>query len=212
MSSLAESVVGATDDLFGGTPAMETPPAEPEAPEPGEEPLDLAPAADLTDLFGDDDFEIDDEPDTSAFDELSEDELRAELVKEKRKTQHERQLRVQTGIKAWRVEANTKFPYSKPETITAESRRDFLRQAQARDAQVREVAEPIVNKYKAREAQMRVQIEAEVRAEYEKGWGPVTVNGSPGAPAADLDKRLERSRKKRDLFGVTKAMMEGGQF
>ncbi len=211
MSSLAESVVGTTADMFGLNP--ETPEPEPEAPEdpPETEDLGLEPAADLTDLFGDDDFEDTYEAVTT-YDELTEDELRAELVKAQRKADHEKQLRVQTGVKAWRAEAATKFPYSQPERITAESRRDFLRQAQAQDASVRQVAEPIVNKYKAREAALRTEIEAQVRAEYEKGWGPVTVGGGPGAPPVDLEQKLEKSRKKRDLFGVTKALMEGGQF
>lgn len=208
-NALAESVVDTVGDLFGGSLAIETPDPEPDAPETDDD-LALAPAADLTDVFGEEDFEDDLAP-IEGLDDLDADELRANVVRLARQVEHEKKLRVQTGAKAWRAEAAQKFPYSQPEGITAESRRDFLRQAQAQDQSARKILAPFIEKAQAREKTIEDRLRTEIRAEFEKSWGKPTIGTGPSASAgSEANDRLQTSRKKRDLFGAAKALMDGG--
>lgn len=205
-NTLEESALGTIGDLFG---APETPEPEP-APEPDpEDDLELAPAAEL-DLGWDDDPE-DDPIDVTGLDDLSDDELRAQVVKAKREAEYQKSLRVQTGIKAWRAEAAQKFPYSSPDKIQTESRREFLRLAQAEDAAFRGKAQPLLDSFKTREAKLRETLTAEIRAEVEAAWGTPTLGGGPSAPLnAGPQDRLASARKRRSLKDVALALADSG--
>lgn len=212
-TQLAEAVIGSTADLFGGAPALAEVPEPTPPDEPADDDLDLAPAADLTDLFGDEEFEDTGEI-APQFDELTEDELRAELTKAARKVEHERRLRVQTGVKQWRSEATEKFPYSTPGEITAESRKDFLRQAQAQDQAARKILAPFIEKAKLREQNIEARLREEIRKDFEQSWGTPTLGGGPGAAPihSDATTRLGEARRKRSLVGAVKALADGGSF
>lgn len=176
------------------------------------EAFDLAPAADLDDLFAEPDLTFDDEV-TPVTDDLTEDELRVQLAKANRQVEHERQLRVQTGKKAWAAEAEKHFPYSQPEQITSESRREFLAEAKRRDQAFRAQAAPLIEKMKEREAATEARIRAEVEEKFGKGWGTVTVNSSnTGAAGAteDATARLEKANKRLNLKDATLALMDLG--
>lgn len=177
----------------------------------GDEPA-LLPATDLDDLFeheDDDDFE----PEVS--ENLTEEELRVRLVKAEKQANFERTERLKVARKSWATEAQTHFPYSKPDKIKADSRRAFLEAAKEQDTDFRERAAPLLEKVEKTEEQIREEVRAELEGEARSAWGrPTTQSGSSSASAAkeaDTDKRLDSARRKRDLTGIASALMDGGR-
>lgn len=146
--------------------------------------------------------------------DLSEDELRRRLVAAEKKATFEREQRIKTATKNWALEAKEHFPYSSPERIKADSRRSFLEEAKRQDADFRERAQPIIEKASKTEEDIRAEIRAELEEEAAKQWGrPATQSGGgSGTKNEETEKRLEKSRKKRDLHGAVSALMDGGRF
>lgn len=169
-------------------------------------------------LPADEDFDLgeipdDDEPDSTAefaVDDLTEDELRARLAKAEKRADYERTQRVTASKKTWAQEAAERFPYSQPDKITAESHRSFLEQAKAQDQAFRAQAAPLLEKLEADREAIREEERAAARAEVSTAWGSPTT-GTVAGPIDEgqMEKRLERSRQKRDLVGSVKALMDG---
>ena len=173
-----------------------------------EEPA-LAPVTDIDDLFADEE-EIED---VEIEEGLSEDELRSRLAKAEKKASFEKNERLKVARKGWVAEAKEHFPYSKPEAIKADSRRAFLEAAKEQDADFRERAEPILTKAEQDREALKEELRTELEAEAGRAWGRPTIGStsrSSGEPEqTQIDERLDRARKKRDLKSAATALMDG---
>lgn len=173
----------------------------------GEEPV-LLPVTDLDELF----TEEEEIPEPVIEEGLSEEELRVRLVKAEKSAAFEREQRLQVARKNWATEAKEHFPYAKPESIKADSRRSFMEAAKEQDADFRDRAKPILEKQEKTREELKEELRAEIEGETANAWGKPTVGSSTAGGAADqaeIDQRLDRARKGRDLFGATKALMDG---
>lgn len=105
----------------------------------------------------------------------------------------------------WKAEAAKFFPLSNPDTITADSRRSFIRAAEAQHNAVKN--NPTIKRYADQviaQAQAEAdQIRAAARQQAEQAWGKV-VSGPGLVPAqqgSDED-ALRNARRKGDLAGA----------
>lgn len=169
----------------------------------------ILPVTDIEDLFADEE-EIEE---VEIEEGLSEDELRSRLAKAEKKAAFERSQRLSVARKSWITEAKEHFPYSKPEAIKADSRRAFLEAAKEQDADFRERAEPFLTKAEKDREELKKELEAEMEEKYAKAYGKPTIGsttaGGESADQAQVDERLEGARKKRDMVGAARALMDG---
>lgn len=187
---------------------MSTVETEETVEETTEEPI-LTPVVDLDDLFADE-TEIED---PVIEDGLTEEQLRTRLVAAEKRATFERGQRLAVARKGWEAEAEKHFPYSKPSTIKAESRRAFLEAAKEQDADFRDRAAPILEKVDKTREELKEELRAELEAEAGKAFGKPTVGSATStgdaAEQAQIDERLDKSRRSRDLVGGVKALMDG---
>lgn len=231
MEKAAEVLAEISNEFGGDTPMSQ---AQPEIilpasvssePEPVvETPTDYELPADLAALLDEpEEFEDDDEPEpaVATVEEPDDDEyvdpqvaqLRRDLEKERRKTEHERKLRVQTARKDWEAEADRVFrlgdvPLLTPDelqSIKADSKRGFLRDAKAladRNKVIAQrfqpVAAPRVNKPDPEV----------VRAQEAARWGS-PPNEGPTADAGSIgqQERLAKARRSGNLANIFKAQL-----
>lgn len=215
----AAEVIGEIANNLEGAPAMTQPAPVVAQPEPVpvlvETPTDYELPADLAALL-DEPEEIPDDPEPVAAVEEVDDEftdpqvvqLRKELEKERRKTEHERKLRVQTARKDWEAEADRVFrlgdvPLLTPEeiaSIQADSHRGFLRDAKAIADRNKVIAQRF-----HQPAAPAPAVEARVQAET---WGDPPAAG-PVADATSVGQqdRLARARRSGNLSQILKAHM-----
>lgn len=183
--------------------STETETEETTPPEP------LLPVTDIDDLFADEPEEI---PDPVIPDDLSDDELRARVVKAEKSATYERNQRLAVARKTWVTEAKQHFPYSSPDSITADSRRTFLEAAKSQDADFRERAKPILELAEQKEEEIRTKIQEEEATKAANAWGTPHNQGGAGVgnvTEEQTEKRLDSAYKRRDLVEAAKALMDG---
>ena len=103
-------------------------------------------------------------------------DLRKQLKVAQKKAEHFESLRLRADRSKWETEAAKFFPFANPDTIAADSRRGFLREAKAQHEQIKAAVQPVLAQYKADRETIRAELEAEVRAEISAAWGKPTVN------------------------------------
>lgn len=218
----AAEVIGEIANNLEGAPAMTQPAPvvqEPEfVPEPVvETPTDYELPADLAALLDEPEEFEDDEPEAVAeVEEPDDDEyadpqvakLRKELEKERRKTEHERKLRVQTARRDWEAEADRVFRLGTVPLLTAEeigsiqadSKRDFLRKAKALADRNKVIAQRF-----HQPAAPAPAVEPRAAAET---WGTPPAGG-PGADAGSIgqQERLAKARRSGNLASIFKAQL-----
>lgn len=197
-NDLALATAGTIGDLFDTDAAADA--------------LGLDPAADIDDLF--DPAEDPDPGDVSDIDGLTDDELRARLVKAEKKARFETDLRLTTARKNWEQEARQHFPYSQPDRIKATSRRAFLEAAKEQDTEFRTRAKPLLDRVGETEDQVRARVEAEVEERYRNGWGTPTFSAVGGAPdESETDAKIDKARRRGQagMKDSVKALIDGGR-
>jgi hypothetical protein len=133
--------------------------------------------------------------------------LKRELVKERKRAEHEKSLRVSSQQSAWKKEAVRYFPLSEPQlaNINASSRRAYLREAKA----AHEAMKPQVQKFLDRE---KKRLQEEAKANAHEAWGKPQVG--PGAPPSDAKSRadaLDKARATGSLLNVLKERLKSDQ-
>lgn len=219
---MTNAVAGTVADLFGNPDeAAEEPNSETAAPEAqvAEPEVDFNPELpeDLLEFLEEPDDEEDEvQVGTIETDDeevyLDPEELARQNAKLKKKIEWEQKKALSASRKAWAAEAQKYAPLSRPETITATSRRAFLREAKAQHDQNYKLVAPIVDQYRKKEENIRVEVERQVRAELEQAWGRPTV-GAAGAPSLASQKAddLQKARNSRNLTGAVKALINANE-
>jgi hypothetical protein len=142
-------------------------------------------------------------------------QLQAQLAKERKRTEHERKLRVQSSSKTWAAEARKVFNGGPVELLSddeidgikADSKKDFFRKAKALADHNRKIAERFAPRAAA--APDAEQIRAEERARAEAAWGK-PANAGVSAPASrEQQDALQRARRTGRLENSLKAMIYG---
>lgn len=229
MSDVSSAVAGTVADLFGEAAVAEETPNSPDAV--AEVPQETAPAVELPDLNDDLPDELAaflEEPDfeevetTSLVSErfreqladgdefVDPDELARENAKLKKRLEWAEQQKAKAEQAKWQAEARKHFPYANVDSINATSRRAFLKQARAMHESNKALIAPQIEALRAKEAALRAEVEAKVKAELAEAWGKPNLGGGPsGAPveAAAAADELQRARNSRNLAGIAKALM-----
>lgn len=221
MSEIANAVAGTVADLFG-EPAVaeETPNSEPTAadePQVAELP-DLNPELpeDILEFLEEPDDD-DDEPQVGTFEGEEEEYLDPEALarenaKLKKRLEWTEQQKQKASRKSWSEEAKKIAPLARPETITATSRRAFLREARKQHEENFTLLAPHIDAYEKRRAEIEAEVRAEVRAELEQAWGRPTQNAGPsGTEVTQRNDAIEKARKSRNLAAVAKAMISNNE-
>lgn len=194
-SAAEEPVVQAPEEAFTGF-------TEPEVPE------DLLEFLALEDEV--EDVALDDDED----DDIDLDELHPRLAKELKKAQKEAAFYKERVVKAsrskWEDEAKRFFPLSEQvlPQIQADSRRSFLRQAQAAHETVLPFVKTAVAAVEAERQAAIEQARQEAREEARQQWG-VPRDGPPNEvpDEAEREQRITRARQNGDLAATIKAMV-----
>lgn len=206
---------GTRPDLFP-TPPVTTPIVDEAATEVDEPVVPLVEfpeiPVELRELLDDDDDDFANVPaDTDSTDDeplVYEDELaklRRENAKLAKKAAFADDQRQKAQIDKWTKEAEKFFPLSTPSTITADSRRGFLRAAEAQHNAVKN--NPVTARYHEQAvAQAKAEAErilAEARAQAEGAWGRPTAGPGlvPVQEAVDQD-ALAKARRSGNLADV----------
>lgn len=221
MSDVSSAVAGTVADLFGEAAVAEETPNSPDAVAEG--PQETAPAVELPDLNDDlpdelaafleePDFEDEEPTYTAASDDefVDPDELARENAKLKKRLEWAEQQKAKAEQAKWQAEARKHFPYANVDSINATSRRAFLKQARAMHESNKALIAPQIEALRAKEAALRAEVEAKVKAELAEAWGKPNLGGGPsGAPveAAAAADELQRARNSRNLAGIAKALM-----
>lgn len=193
----------------------------PVEPEPVAVPTDYELPADLEALLEEpEEFEYEEEQPVPVADEaavVDDDEyvdpqvlkLRRELEKERKRTEHERKLRVQTARKDWEAEAARVFALgtvplldnAELAGIKAESKREFMRQAKALADRNKAVAQRFQPT-----APAPVVVPREQTAE---AWGepPAATSTAASADSVAQQQRLARARRSGNLSAIFKAQL-----
>lgn len=191
--------------------------AEPEVPsseeeQPGLPNIDAEIPEDLAvELDAPEEDEPADEPfqfteDYEGYDPQDQEILKRLAAAEKKAAYYEK-LRVQEAQKSWKQEAREHFPYSEYalESITATSRRAFLRQARA----AQDAVKPMIKQdQEARQAQLekeREQVRLEEREAAARAWGRPSSGNE--APAEAHEAQVQRARERGDLGDIVRAMV-----
>jgi hypothetical protein len=186
------------------------PDAEPETGEPATDDVDAL-AADDGEYSVEADEDADGAEDETGHepsedgDQLSEDELRAELARAKKALAYERGERVKHGRADWLREAAEHYPYADASVITADSRREFIRQARLEHTRIEAHVAPILERQAT-----------EQKAAIAAAYGTPTIGvGAPAAGANEpLDVRggsLGDARRRGSLTDAIRARVAGGE-
>lgn len=234
MSEISDAVQGTVADLFGDAPDATTEDAQPEAvaaaPDAEVETVELPDwEAAGRDLFAED---PDDEPDFAAlaeeevaegedtltpseYDDDQTRELKKQLAAERKKAEHFQRRAIETARRSWEADISEQ-PWAEfagdLSKIKATSHRDFKRQAKAQARANYEIVKPHYEKLKAERERLAARVTTEARAEVQAAWGRPTVGGSQVPLSAEqrAANDLDRARKRRDIYGATKAMIDEG--
>jgi len=178
----------------------------------------------LEEFLNEPDFEVTDEeveavvveePNDDAHEWSEDDEevtkLKRELAKERKRAEHERSLRVNSQRGSWEKEAEKYFPLAAAQfgSISATSRRAFLRDARAKHEALLPFVKNAVDEAKRLAEEAREQARAEDRANAEKAWGKPLAG--PGAPPSDYKAKqdeIEKARATGSLQRVIKSMLK----
>ena len=126
--------------------------------------------------------------------------LRAELAKEKKRAEYEKNLRLKGERKKWEAEAAKFFPLADPTTIKADSRRAFRREAQAQHTRMKD--NPQFQRFLEAER-------ARVRAEAQAAWGTPTSGPGAGTPdSKQFEDELREARRAGRLDKTIHALMK----
>lgn len=222
-------------EIFGNAAPLQPEPFLPseqvnEAPIEGEQPQDeleipeisWETPEELREVLEAPDFdEEDDEPAYTQAEtqEWNEDELdpekvalRKQIAKLEKKAAWAEEQKVKASRKTWEAEARKYFQFSNPELIQANSRRAFLKQAQAQHEAVAKVAKPVFDQLAEIKAKAKAEALAEARAEAEAAWGRPTAGPQAGTTLQDTQ-RMQRERLShgRGLADVLKAKFRNGE-
>jgi len=220
MDEVVLAVAGTVADLFGTTDVAEETPNSPT--DAAAETPQVAALPDLNPSIPDDIMEFLEEPDfdepeptvtESNYDEFVDpEELARENAKLKKRLEWAENQKVKAEQAKWHEEAKKIAPLSRPETIKANSRRSFLREARKQHEENFTLLAPHIEAYKAAKDNLKASVEAEIRAELADAWGRPNLGGGPsGAPveAAAAADDLDRARNSRNMAAVAKALMKG---
>lgn len=202
-------VVPSSPEAVAPPPAPETAQPHYEEPPPGFSLGEPEPEW-LTELLEDDPVDIDDEPPPSAavVAEPAEDDeyvdpevaaLRRQLAAERKRAEHYEKQHAKSSQKAWAKEAEKYYPLADTTSITATSRRAFMREAKAQHERL-----------KPQFARFQEAEKARLRAEAAEQWGAPVQGGQIPSAAADLDARVAAARKTGSLAKVFKEMLLPG--
>lgn len=178
--------------------------------------------AELQELLEEPDFDEDEdlEPvaevpvqDEYEYDDPEKQQLVRQLAKANKKLEWERQQKIKAARKGWEAEANKYFQFSNPAIIQADSRRAFLKQAQAQHEAVAKVAKPIFDSLAEERKRIKEQALAEARAEAAERWGrPSTGPTAAMAPETNTQNtRRERLESSKGLASVIKQKFATGE-
>jgi hypothetical protein len=157
-----------------------------------------------TELAADDEY---------VYDEQDSEERRLRIAAEKKLAWIEGRLQDQNKSK-WRAEATKYFPLSEHslDSIQADSRRSFLRQAKAEHEKVLPYVKPLIERLGATAEEVKAQAKQEGRAEARAAWGqPTTGPGTVPTRGSADEQELEDARKTGNLAKIIGVMMKQGR-
>lgn len=219
-----------TEDLFamvvdnelGVTP--EQPEAVAETPQETEAPFNLDPELpeDIAQLLEEPEIEDESVPpsfETQEEEEFEYDEEKASLKKKikalEAKAAWSDQKRVEAARGKWEAEADKFFPLADPASITADSRRGFLREAKEQHDRNKKIfgsrgqqaANALLESARA-EAE---QIKATAKAEAAKAWGSPGVNLTPQSPGSQTSpEQYDEAYRRGGLAAAIRSTFQGG--
>lgn len=167
---------------------------------------------DIADLLAEPDDEPDyeaenaDEPDYTVAESQDEYEdpevarLRREHAKLKKRAEHLERENLKRQRKAWVADAAKAFPLAATDDIQATTRKQFLREAQARH----NAAKPTVEKF------LQQQQAAQRKAQQE-AWGPAVSHGNVPSAALAQEEAVNHQVRRGSLSGAIRELMKNGQ-
>lgn len=225
---------GETEDAAAAVAAPEAEVATEQTVEPAENAWDFEAAG--RDLFAETD---DDTPDFAAEAETDfradedredalapseyDDEATAELKKQLRaktkEAEYHQRRHLETARKTWVADVKGQpwaefLPNADELAAKATSRREFQRVAKAAAKANYTVLKPHYERIAQERTRLLEQTRAEARAEATAAWGKPTVGGAQVPAAADgqpSKDAFDTALRRRDMVGVTKALIEGNQ-
>lgn len=174
---------------------------------------------DVATLLEEPETEEDDEPvfRVEEEDDFEYDEEKAQLKKKLKaleaKAEWLEKKRVETDRVKWIAEAEKFFPLSDPASITAESRKAFLRAAREQHTRNKPLFEKFSQNTISQAKKEAEQIKSDAKAAAEKAWGKPSVNLSPQAPAprGQVQEDSDRAFQRGGLAAVIRAGFKGGE-
>ena len=202
-------------------PAAETTEAEPETEFafPSYKPVDDDEIAEYGEPDDEDDHTppsavVEDEPEEFEYEDPAVAELKRRLAAAEKKAAHFEGLRAQEGRKNWAKEAERRYPLATLDTITATSKRAFLRQAALSHNTNYQALKPHLDRLAEAQAKLKEQADAEARAGAIEAWGrPLTGPGVVPVEASARQDELEAARATGQLsrvLGVIRKQAERG--
>lgn len=172
-------------------------------------PEDIAAIVDEPDFDAEVEAEVAAEVEENGFDDDEDTvELRKQLRKAQKEAEFHKQQRLRAELPKWKQEAEKFFPLADIDSIKAESRRAFLREA----AKQHRALKPKIDKVLAREREQlsatTEQERAAKREEAAKAWGKPTAGGPGVPPEASQKVRAETDRPVLASGGVTRMIMD----
>lgn len=224
---------GVTEDAAAAAAAPEAEVATEQPTEPAETSWDFEAAG--RDLFAD----TDDTPDFAAeaetdfrtdedredvlapseFDDEATAELKKQLRAKTKEAEYHQRRHLETARKAWVADVKGQpwaefLPNADELAAKATSRREFQRVAKQAAKANYTVLKPHYERIAQERARLLEQTKAEARAEAVAAWGKPTVGGAQVPAAADgqpSKDAFDNALRRRDMVGVTKALIEGNQ-
>jgi hypothetical protein len=189
------------------------------------EPVNFSPTVpeDLEEYLNAPDFEDDDavEPEVEEEEEESEEyederyvKLKKQLASERKRREYAERLRMDAQRDKWAQEATKYFPLSEHllDSITATSRRAFLREARKAHETVKPYVSEYIERAKKQATAAKEDAKAAGRQDAEKAWGkPLTGPGSVPLSASAKKEALENARNSGSLTKVVREMFKQGQ-
>lgn len=147
-------------------------------------------------------YELGDEP-VGYEDEVA--KLRRELAKAQKKAEWADEQARKAKRDKWEAEARKFFPLSSPESIQADSRRSFIKAAEAQHNAVKN--NPVIMQYReqaiAAANAEAAKIKEQARLEAQQAWGkPVAGPGLVPAQQGSYEDEIAKARRKGDLTSL----------
>ncbi len=126
--------------------------------------------------------------------------LKKQLAAANAQIAHEKTLRAQNESKRWAEEAARRFPLADVDVIKAQSRRSFLREAQASHQRYEQKLGPTLEELDRYKATLVEDAKAEGRQQAEQAWGkPMSGPQQPTVTASEAAVKLDRKQFKSPL-------------